>query len=61
MAPVACVSCGTVLRDGVAIAIEDHYKPRFAGDALPRNATGLAVALAEMAIVSGIGATSPGR
>ena len=25
------------LRDGVAIAIEDHYKPRFAGDALPRN------------------------
>jgi glycyl-tRNA synthetase beta chain len=25
------------LRDGVAIAIEDHYKPRFAGDDLPRN------------------------
>jgi glycyl-tRNA synthetase beta chain len=21
----------------VAMAIEDHYKPRFAGDALPRN------------------------
>ena len=31
----------------VAFAIEDHYKPRFAGDALPRNATGLAVALAD--------------
>ena len=35
------------LRDGVAIAIEDHYKPRFAGDALPRNHTGLVVALAD--------------
>ncbi|HSW20534.1 MAG TPA: glycine--tRNA ligase subunit beta [Ramlibacter sp.] len=31
----------------IADAIEDHYKPRFAGDALPRNATGLAVALAD--------------
>lgn len=31
----------------VAFAIEDHYKPRFAGDALPRNPTGLAVALAD--------------
>ena len=31
----------------VAFAVEDHYKPRFAGDALPRNATGLAVALAD--------------
>ncbi len=35
------------LRDGVAIAIEDHYKPRFAGDALPSNHTGLVLALAD--------------
>jgi glycyl-tRNA synthetase beta chain len=35
------------LRDGVAIAIEDHYKPRFAGDILPRNHTGTVVALAD--------------
>ena len=35
------------LRDGVAIAIEDHYKPRFAGDALPRNRTGAVLALAD--------------
>ncbi len=39
------------LNDGlstdVADAIEDHYKPRFAGDALPRNPVGLAVALAD--------------
>ncbi|MDI1350019.1 glycine--tRNA ligase subunit beta [Aquabacterium sp.] len=35
------------LRDGVANAIEDHYKPRFAGDALPRNHTGTVVALAD--------------
>lgn len=35
------------LRDGVAIAIEDHYKPRFAGDALPRNHTGAILALAD--------------
>ena len=35
------------LRDGVAIAIEDHYKPRFAGDTLPRNHTGSVVALAD--------------
>ncbi len=31
----------------VAQAIEDHYKPRFAGDALPRNRVGLVVALAD--------------
>lgn len=31
----------------VAQAIEDHYKPRFAGDELPRNMTGLVVALAD--------------
>ena len=39
------------LNDGlsadVADAIEDHYKPRFAGDALPSNAVGVAVALAD--------------
>ncbi|HNF88537.1 MAG TPA: glycine--tRNA ligase subunit beta [Thiobacillaceae bacterium] len=39
------------LHDGlpaaIADAIEDHYKPRFAGDALPRNPVGLAVALAD--------------
>ena len=33
--------------DEVAVAIEDHYKPRFAGDALPRNAAGVVVALAD--------------
>ena len=35
------------LRDGVALAIEDHYKPRFAGDELPRNHTGSVLALAD--------------
>ena len=39
------------LHDGeeaqVAEAIEDHYKPRFAGDDLPRNDVGLALALAD--------------
>ncbi len=35
------------LRDGVAIAIEDHYKPRFAGDMLPRNHSGTVLALAD--------------
>ena len=33
--------------EDVALAIEDHYKPRFAGDGLPRNMVGLAVALAD--------------
>ena len=33
--------------DDVAFAIEDHYRPRFAGDVLPRNATGVALALAD--------------
>ena len=33
--------------EDVALAIEDHYKPRYAGDALPRNQTGLVVALAD--------------
>jgi glycyl-tRNA synthetase beta chain len=31
----------------VAQAIEDHYKPRFAGDELPRGTAGLVVALAD--------------
>ncbi len=31
----------------IADAIEDHYKPRFAGDALPRGAAGTVVALAD--------------
>ncbi len=31
----------------IAEAIEDHYKPRFAGDSLPRNPVGLVVALAD--------------
>ena len=39
------------LHDGldpaVADAIEDHYKPRFAGDELPRNPVGIVVALAD--------------
>lgn len=35
------------LADDVADAIEDHYKPRFAGDDLPRNMTGICVALAD--------------
>jgi glycyl-tRNA synthetase beta chain len=35
------------LGDTVAAAIEDHYRPRFAGDALPRNEAGLVVALAD--------------
>lgn len=39
------------LNDGlsadVADAIEDHYKPRFAGDDLPSNAVGVVVALAD--------------
>jgi len=35
------------LSDDVAQAIEDHYKPRFAGDELPRNTVGVVVALAD--------------
>lgn len=31
----------------VSEAVEDHYKPRFAGDALPRGPVGLIVALAD--------------
>ena len=39
------------LHDGLAVdiadAIEDHYKPRFAGDTLPRGQVGTIVALAD--------------
>jgi glycyl-tRNA synthetase beta chain len=39
------------LNDGLSVdvadAIEDHYKPRFAGDTLPRNEVGVVVALAD--------------
>lgn len=45
------MGCYYALNDGldaaVADAIEDHYKPRFAGDDLPRNRVGLVVALAD--------------
>jgi glycyl-tRNA synthetase beta chain len=33
--------------EAVACAIEDHYRPRFAGDALPRGDVGIVVALAD--------------
>ncbi len=35
------------LASDIADAIEDHYKPRFAGDTLPRNRVGTVVALAD--------------
>jgi len=35
------------LGEDVAQAIEDHYKPRFAGDELPRSTVGVVVALAD--------------
>ncbi|MEY3125584.1 MAG: hypothetical protein RLZZ573_2104, partial [Pseudomonadota bacterium] len=35
------------LHSDVADAIEDHYKPRFAGDTLPRSLVGTVVALAD--------------
>jgi len=35
------------LPEAIAEAIEDHYKPRFAGDELPRNNVGVVVALAD--------------
>ncbi len=35
------------LDNDVAFAIEDHYKPRFAGDELPRETVGIIVALAD--------------
>ena len=35
------------LAEAIADAIEDHYKPRFAGDSLPRGLVGTVVALAD--------------
>ncbi len=35
------------LSNDIAFAIEDHYRPRFAGDELPRNMAGICVALAD--------------
>ncbi|MDO9166636.1 MAG: glycine--tRNA ligase subunit beta, partial [Rhodoferax sp.] len=35
------------LSSDIADAIEDHYKPRFSGDELPRNQVGVVVALAD--------------
>ncbi|BCM24414.1 glycine--tRNA ligase subunit beta [Methyloradius palustris] len=35
------------ISDDIAYAIEDHYKPRFSGDELPRNEVGICVALAD--------------
>jgi glycyl-tRNA synthetase beta chain len=35
------------LSDDIAFAIEDHYKPRFAGDELPRNPVGTCLALVD--------------
>jgi glycyl-tRNA synthetase beta chain len=35
------------LSEDIAFAIEDHYRPRFAGDELPRTPTGVVVALAD--------------
>ena len=50
--------------DDVAIAIEDHYKPRYAGDELPRNDAGVCVALADkletLVGMFGIGQTPTG-
>jgi len=52
------------LSDDVAFAIEDHYKPRFAGDELPRNRIGICVALADkletLVGMFGIGQTPTG-
>ena len=40
-------ACHDGLPATIAEAIEDHYKPRFAGDELPRNPVGVVVALAD--------------
>jgi glycyl-tRNA synthetase beta chain len=53
------------LSEDIASAIEDHYKPRFAGDELPRNQVGLVVALADkletLVGMFGIGNTPTGE
>ncbi|MBX3615616.1 glycine--tRNA ligase subunit beta [Nitrosomonas sp.] len=52
------------LSDNIAFAIEDHYKPRFAGDELPRNPVGVCLALADkletLVNMFGIGETPTG-
>jgi glycyl-tRNA synthetase beta chain len=52
------------LPEEVADAIEDHYKPRFAGDVLPRGRVGMVVALADkletLTGMFGIGQTPTG-
>lgn len=40
-------ACHDGFSESIAQAIEDHYKPRFAGDMLPRNPIGVCVALAD--------------
>ncbi|HQU97373.1 MAG TPA: glycine--tRNA ligase subunit beta [Nitrosomonas sp.] len=40
-------ACHDGFSESIAQAIEDHYKPRFAGDMLPRNPVGVCVALAD--------------
>lgn len=50
--------------EAVALAIEDHYKPRFSGDTLPRGEVGVVVALADkleiLVGLFGIGQTPTG-
>ena len=52
------------MSDELAFAIEDHYKPRFSGDDLPRNMVGICVALADkleiLVGMFGIGQTPSG-
>ena len=52
------------MSDELAFAIEDHYKPRFFGDDLPRNMAGICVALADkleiLVGMFGIGQTPSG-
>lgn len=52
------------IQNDIADAIEDHYKPRFAGDSLPRGPVGTAVAMADkletLAGMFGIGQTPTG-
>ncbi len=52
------------IQSDIADAIEDHYKPRFAGDSLPRGPVGTAVAMADkletLAGMFGIGQTPTG-
>lgn len=52
------------LSDEVAFAIEDHYKPRFAGDELPRSPVGACLSLADkletLVNMFGIGETPTG-